>query len=115
MRRRKLEVAVCYVFEAARAIACDARYEKQMSPFQLSFIIFMFAAACGGKSPAPEAAPATPDPAKTEPAKIEPVTSCPKVTSIDCMPEVKPENARYCNPENRKWIEANCSSITFSD
>jgi hypothetical protein len=31
------------------------------------------------------------------------------------MPIVRPENARYCAPANRTWIEAHCPSIGFTD
>ena len=41
--------------------------------------------------------------------------SCPKVTTIDCMPVVKPENAKFCTPEMRAKIEKSCAGIQYLD
>ena len=39
---------------------------------------------------------------------------CPNVKGIDCMPVVSDENAPYCEPNYRRWIQENCK-IEYSD
>jgi len=44
-----------------------------------------------------------------------PVKKCPSTNHIDCMPSVGHLEGRYCNSENRAWIQDNCPNIFYTD
>jgi len=43
-----------------------------------------------------------------------PVRSCPDTDHIDCMPFVSHFERRYCNLENKKWIQEHCPNILYT-
>jgi len=36
-------------------------------------------------------------------------------TQIDCMPTIDEQISPYCEPKARKWVELNCSDVSFLD